>query len=42
MMCLLQATSLLGFICILLLPIPFVFYRFGPYIRSKSRMSIPT
>lgn len=30
------ATSLLGFISILLLPIPFVFYKYGAKIREKS------
>ncbi|KAK3678914.1 hypothetical protein LTR78_001367 [Recurvomyces mirabilis] len=31
------ATSLLGFISLGLLPIPFVFFKFGPTIRAKSR-----
>lgn len=30
------AASLLGFICVALLPIPFAFWKFGPSIRSKS------
>lgn len=30
------ATSLLGFISIAMLPIPFVFFKFGPKIRAKS------
>jgi hypothetical protein len=30
------ATSLLGFIGIALLPIPFVLYRFGPSLRARS------
>lgn len=30
------ATSLLGFLSILMLPIPFVFFKFGPSIRRKS------
>ncbi len=30
------AGSLLGFISILLLPIPWVLYKWGPYLRSKS------
>ncbi|KAF2169124.1 hypothetical protein M409DRAFT_52412 [Zasmidium cellare ATCC 36951] len=34
------ATSLLGFICVLLLPIPYVFYKFGPGIRKSSRYSV--
>ncbi|KAH8814962.1 putative MFS multidrug transporter [Xylogone sp. PMI_703] len=31
------ATSVLGFATVLLVPIPFLFYKFGPRIRSKSR-----
>ncbi|PPJ55175.1 hypothetical protein CBER1_05424 [Cercospora berteroae] len=31
------ATSLLGFICVAMLPIPFVFYIYGPQIRKRSR-----
>lgn len=31
------ATSLLGFICVAMLPIPFVFYKYGPQIRKRSR-----
>ncbi|GFP60151.1 major facilitator superfamily multidrug transporter mdrA [Trichoderma asperellum] len=31
------ATSLLGFIALALIPIPFVLYRFGPTIRAKSK-----
>lgn len=34
------ATSLLGFICVLLLPIPYVFYKYGPSIRKNSRYSV--
>ena len=30
------ATSLLGFIAIALLPVPWVFFKWGPYFRSKS------
>jgi hypothetical protein len=30
------ATSLLGFVTVALLPIPWVFYRFGPKIRQRS------
>lgn len=30
------AASLLGFVCIALLPIPFAFFKWGPWIRSKS------
>ncbi|CCM02337.1 uncharacterized protein FIBRA_04429 [Fibroporia radiculosa] len=35
------ASSLLGFIAILLGPIPFVLYKFGPIIRRKSKF-VPT
>lgn len=31
------ASTLLGFIAILLAPIPFVLYRFGPFLRQKSK-----
>ncbi|KAF2215674.1 hypothetical protein CERZMDRAFT_94075 [Cercospora zeae-maydis SCOH1-5] len=31
------ATSLLGFVCVAMLPIPFVFYFYGPQIRKRSR-----
>ncbi|APA08312.1 hypothetical protein SS1G_13236 [Sclerotinia sclerotiorum 1980 UF-70] len=31
------ATSMLGFITIALIPIPWILYRFGPYLRTKSR-----
>lgn len=30
------ATSLLGFLSLVMLPIPWVFFKFGPKIRSKS------
>jgi len=30
------ASSLLGFISILMLPIPWVLYKWGPFLRSKS------
>ncbi|KAL9532684.1 Polyamine transporter [Sphaerulina musiva] len=30
------ATSLLGFICLAMLPIPFAFYQYGPSIRKRS------
>ncbi|WPH01414.1 Hypothetical protein R9X50_00425900 [Acrodontium crateriforme] len=33
------ATSLLGFLSILMLPIPFVFFKFGPKIRGKSQFN---
>ncbi|KAF2787092.1 MFS general substrate transporter [Melanomma pulvis-pyrius CBS 109.77] len=31
------ATSLLGFLSVAMLPIPFVFYKFGPAIRKRSQ-----
>lgn len=31
------ATSLLGFIALALIPIPFALYKFGPTIRAKSK-----
>ncbi|TPX07085.1 uncharacterized protein E0L32_010980 [Thyridium curvatum] len=31
------ASSLLGFVALLLLPIPWVLFRYGPFIRSKSQ-----
>jgi hypothetical protein len=31
------ATSLLGFLALLMLPIPFVFFKYGAAIRSKSK-----
>jgi len=31
------ATSLLGFVSIALLPIPWVLFKFGPKIRAKSK-----
>jgi len=33
------ATSLLGFVSVAMLPIPFVFFKFGPTIRKKSQYS---
>lgn len=33
------ATALLAFICVLMLPIPLIFYRFGSAIRRRSRYS---
>ncbi|KAL1405775.1 hypothetical protein Q8F55_007448 [Vanrija albida] len=33
------ATSLLGFISLLLAPVPFVFYKYGPTIRAKSKFT---
>ena len=33
------ATALLGFICVVMLPIPLVFYKFGPAIRRRSNYS---
>lgn len=34
------ATSLLAFIGLALLPIPFVFFRFGPKIRNSSHYGV--
>lgn len=31
------ATSLLGFISVAMLPIPWLFYKYGPRIRAKSQ-----
>ncbi|KXL44167.1 hypothetical protein M433DRAFT_68591 [Acidomyces richmondensis BFW] len=36
------ATSLLGFVSVLFLPIPFIFFKYGPQIRRKSRYNIVT
>lgn len=33
------ASSLLGFLVIAMIPIPFVFYYYGPKIRAMSRFS---
>lgn len=33
------ATSLLGFLAVLLLPVPWVFFNWGPFIRAKSRFA---
>ncbi|KAJ4336415.1 hypothetical protein N0V87_005431 [Didymella glomerata] len=34
------ATSLLGFLSVLMLPIPWVFYKWGPKIRARSRYPV--
>ncbi|KAI0322106.1 MFS polyamine transporter [Amylostereum chailletii] len=31
------AASLIGFICVLLMPMPFLFYKYGPRIRGNSK-----
>lgn len=31
------ATSLLGFLTLLMLPVPVLFYRYGPNIRARSK-----
>ncbi|KAK4626423.1 Polyamine transporter 4 [Fulvia fulva] len=31
------ATSLLAFVCVAMLPIPFIFFKYGPAIRRRSR-----
>jgi hypothetical protein len=36
------ATSLLGFISIALLPVPWVFFKYGKKIRSYSHYETPT
>ncbi|UPX20159.1 uncharacterized protein EKO05_0010400 [Ascochyta rabiei] len=36
------ATSLLGFLSVLMLPIPWVFYKWGPKIRGRSRCPVPS
>lgn len=33
------ATSLLAFLCVLMVPIPIVFYRYGPRIRAMSKFA---
>ncbi|KAI5784762.1 major facilitator superfamily domain-containing protein [Geopyxis carbonaria] len=33
------AGSILAFVAVALAPIPFIFYKYGPYIRSRSRFS---
>ncbi|KGO50466.1 hypothetical protein PEX2_037830 [Penicillium expansum] len=33
------ATSLLAFLTVAMLPLPYIFYRFGPRIRAKSRFA---
>ncbi|GFF26121.1 uncharacterized MFS-type transporter C530.15c [Aspergillus lentulus] len=36
------ATSLLGFVALAMAPLPWVFYRFGPRIRSRSKYHLKT
>ncbi|KAH3383500.1 hypothetical protein KXW42_001935, partial [Aspergillus fumigatus] len=36
------ATSLLGFVALAMAPLPWVFYRFGPRIRSRSKYHLRT
>lgn len=31
------ATSLLGFLSLLMLPIPWIFFKWGPYFRANSQ-----
>lgn len=33
------ATGVLAIVCVVMLPIPLVFYKFGPAIRKRSRYS---
>lgn len=34
------ATSLLGFLALVMIPIPYLFFRFGRSIRAKSRYPV--
>jgi len=34
------ATSLLGFLSVLMMPIPFIFFNYGPQIRARSSYKI--
>ncbi|KAF7729664.1 hypothetical protein EC973_004037 [Apophysomyces ossiformis] len=34
------ASTLLAFISLAIVPIPFAFYRYGPYVRSRSKMCV--
>lgn len=36
------ATSLLGFVALAMTPLPWLFYRFGPQIRAKSKYHLKT
>jgi len=36
------ATSLFGGISVLMLPIPWILYKWGPALRAKSRYSMPS
>lgn len=33
------ATSLLGFVCVALIPAPFLFYKYGATLRERSRFA---
>ena len=33
------ATSLLGFVCVALIPAPFLFYKYGAALRARSRFA---
>ena len=35
------ASSLLGFLCLALVPAPFLFYKYGARLRQKSRFALP-
>ena len=34
------ATSLLGFLALAMIPIPFLFFKYGPTIRAKSKYPV--
>jgi hypothetical protein len=36
------ATSLLGFISLAMAPIPFLFYKYGPWLRERSAFHLAT
>lgn len=36
------ATSLLGFLSLIMIPIPYMFFKWGPSIRARSKYLIPT
>jgi hypothetical protein len=33
------ATSILGFVALIMVPIPFAFYKYGPKIRERSKFA---
>lgn len=36
------ATSLLGFLSLVMIPIPYLFFKYGPSIRARSRYPVAT